>query len=212
MKKYVAEFIGTFFLVLTVVMTANDPRMALWAPFAVGGMYLAMVYAGGPVSGAHFNPAITLAALLSRKIERGDAFYYLVNQLVAGGLAAAIGVFLYDCGGGIPIEARVNEQAMCAVMGEFFGTFALAYVLLSSSGKPAQETPQPNGIAAGFALLAVIYAFGGLSGGAFNPAVAFGASVAGLFAWEDFWAYCIGPALGAAAAATVFQLLQKPEE
>jgi aquaporin Z len=206
MKKYLTEFIGTFFLVLTVVMSVNNPGIAPMAPIAIAGMYLAMIYAGSPNSGAHFNPAVTMAMLMGKKIDRGDALYYIIAQLIASVLAAAIGVYLHDCGGGLDIVARVNEQPICAVLGEFLGTFALVYVVLNVSAQGETASPSFHGLAIGFTVLAAGYAFGGLSGGVFNPAIYFGGSVAGMFAWDDILVYLIGTLLGAAAAATVVQL------
>jgi len=204
MKKYLTEFIGTFFLVLTVVLANNNPSILPMAPLAIAGMYLAMIYAGGHISGGHYNPAVTLAVLIRGKIDRGDALYYVIAQLIASVFAAAIGVFLHDCGNGGEIAARVNEQAMCVVLAEFLGTFALAYVVLNVATTRSNASNSHYGIAIGFTMLASNYALGGLSGGAFNPAIALGASVAGMFAWDDMGVYLIGTLLGAAAAATVF--------
>ncbi len=212
MKKYLTEFIGTFFLVFTVVMVANNPAVASMAPLAMAGIYLAMIYAGGPISGGHYNPAVTLAMLISRKIHRDDALYYVMAQLIAGVLAAAIAVFLHDCGGGLNMVSRVNEQAICSIFGEFLGTFALVYVILNMSSARSDKGAASYGLAIGFTLLAMSYALGGLSGGAFNPAMAVGASVAGMFAWGDFYVYLIGNLLGGAAAATIFQFLESRED
>ncbi|MDO8367859.1 MAG: aquaporin [Saprospiraceae bacterium] len=212
MKKYLTEFIGTFFLVLTVVLAANNPNMAAMAPLAIAGMYLAMIYAGGHISGGHFNPAVTLAILIRGKIDRGDALYYVIVQLIASVFAAAIGVFLHDCGNGAEIVARVNEHAMCAVLAEFLGTFVLAYVVLNVMTTHSNANNSHYGIAIGFTVLAAGYGLGGLSGGAFNPAIALGASVAGMFAWEDILVYLIGNVLGAAVAATVFHVTYGRED
>jgi aquaporin Z len=212
MKKYLTEFIGTFFLVLTVVLASNNPSIALLAPLAVAGMYLAMIYAGGHISGGHYNPAVTLAILIRGKIDRGDALYYVLAQLIASVVAAAIGVFLHDCGNGAEIVARVNEQAMCAVLAEFLGTFALAYVVLNVATIRSNTGNSHYGLAIGFTVLAASYALGGLSGGAFNPAIALGATVAGMFAWDDIGIYLIGTLLGGAAAATVFHVTYGRED
>jgi aquaporin Z len=212
MKKYLTEFIGTFFLVLTVVMVANNPGIGSMAPFAISGMYLAMIYAGGPISGGHYNPAVTLAVLMRRQISRGDALYYMIVQFISGILAAAIGVYLHDCGGGLEIVARVNEQPICTVMGEFLGTFALVYVFLNVTNAATSAQNAFSGLAIGFTVMASRYGLGGLSGGAFNPAIVLGASVAGMFGWDDFGVYLIGTILGAAAAATAIQLIHRKEE
>lgn len=211
MKKYLTEFIGTFFLILTVIMSANNPTIGLLAPFAMSGMYLAMIYAGSAISGAHYNPAITVAMLMQKKIDRTDALYYIMVQLIASVLAAAIGVYLHDCAGGLNIVARVNEQPICAILGEFLGAFALTYVFLKVSPAATNENNAYYGLAIGFTVLAVSFGFGSLSGGAYNPAIALGGSVAGMFGWDDLLFLWIGSLLGAAAAATVIQLLQRPE-
>jgi aquaporin Z len=212
MKKYLIEFIGTFFLVLTVIMVVNNPGIGPMAPLAIAGIYLSMIYAGGPVSGGHFNPAVTLAVLMRRQISRGDALYYMIVQFISSILAATIGVYLHDCGGGLEIVARVNEQPICAVMGEFLGTFSLVYVFLSVTGTGLSERNAHAGIAIGFVVLAMSYVLGGLSGGAFNPAIVLGGSVAGMFGWDDLWVYLIGTVLGAAAAATAMQWIHRTEE
>jgi aquaporin Z len=207
MKKYLTEFIGTFFLVLTAVLTTQQPAIASMAPWAIAGIYLGMVYAGGQISGAHYNPALTLAAWMSRKIARTDVIYYLAAQMIAALLAAAIGVFLHECGGGTAIVSRIPEHSLCVVIAEFLGAFALTYALMQVAIVPSTEGSIQHGLGAAFILVALSYTFGRLSGGFFNPALAFGACVAGIIAWEDFWVYLLGPVMGAAAGTTVFQLL-----
>jgi aquaporin Z len=211
MKKYLTEFIGTFFLVLTVVMVVNNPGIDPMAPLAIAGIYLAMIYAGSHISGGHFNPAITIAFLMCRQINRGDALYYIIVQLIASVLSAAIGVYLHDCSGGLEIVARVNEQPICTVMGEFLGTFVLVYVFLNVTNTGKTDRNDFSGLAIGFSVLAMSYGLGGLSGGAFNPAIVLGGSVAGMFAWDDLLFYLIGSLLGAAAAATAIQLIDRKE-
>lgn len=212
MKKYLTEFIGVFFLVLTAVLTAQQPGIAPMAPWALAGIYMVMVYAGGGISGAHYNPALTLVALMNRKISRADALYYLMAQLIAALLAASIGVFLHECGGGTAIVSRIQEQGLCVVMAEFLGTFAFTYALMQVAFAPSAEGSMLHGLTAAIALMAMSYTFGRLSGGVFNPALGFGAGVAGMIAWEDLWVYIVGPCMGAAAGSTVYQLLQAKED
>lgn len=212
MKKYLVEFIGTFFLVLTAVLTTQQPAIAPMAPWAIAGIYLGMVFAGGQISGAHYNPVLTLASWMARRTGRTDLIYYLAAQLIAALLAAAIAVFLHECGGGTAIVSRIQEQSLCVVMVEFLGTFALTYALMQVAFAPSAEGSVQHGLAAAFILIALSYTFGRLSGGMFNPALAFGGCVAGIIAWEDFWVYLVGPVMGAAAGATVFQLLNNKEE
>ena len=92
MKKYVAEFIGSFFLVFVIVLVANNGTGAL-APLAMGGILTVMAYAARPVSGAHFNPAVSLALLLQGKLSRFDFPYYVVAQLLGAILAALLSAF-----------------------------------------------------------------------------------------------------------------------
>ena len=206
MKKYFGEFIGAFFLVLTVIMTSNNPSIVPMAPLAVAGIYLAMLYATGTGGNGYFNPAITVALLMRGKLDRGTALYYGIVQLIASVLAAAIGVYLRDSGGAVDLVERVNEQPISAVLGEFLGVFALTYVVLQTR-TTSETAPNPfNSLAIGFTLLAATYALGGLGGGVFNPALYLGGSVAGLYAWDDILVYLIGTFLGAAAASTAVQL------
>src|SRR5258708_4253160 len=109
MKKYLTEFIGTFFLVLVVALTGN--------PLAIGGVLIAMVYAGGSISGAHYNPAVTFALFLDKKISQQEAFKYIATQMLAGILAAAMfsllhgGIFLPHPAANIPfVTALINES------------------------------------------------------------------------------------------------------
>lgn len=207
MKKYLAEGIGTFFFVLTILLAANNPGIAPLAPLAISAVYMAMIYAGGHISGAHYNPAVTLAVLMRGKIERDDALWYVVVQVLGAAVAAIIGGFLLKCGYNLDTQMHVHKSGICSVLAEFFGTFALAYVVLNVATTRSNAGNSHYGLAIGFIVLAATYGLGGISGGAFNPAVAVGASLAGMFNWADIWIYLLGALLGAAAAATVFQIV-----
>src|ERR1700680_227970 len=90
MHKYLTEFIGTFFLVLTIGLTVLSGSP--FAPLAIGASLMVMVYMGGHVSGAHYNPAVSLAVLLRGKLGPIDFVLYVISQ-VAGSLAASVTVF-----------------------------------------------------------------------------------------------------------------------
>ncbi len=90
MNKYVMEFMGTFFLVFTVGMTVIEPGAGALAPLAIGSALMVMVYAGGHISGGHYNPAVTLSVLVRGRISSKDTVAYMVVQIVAGLVAAAI--------------------------------------------------------------------------------------------------------------------------
>jgi len=194
MRKYITEFIGTFFLVLTVGLTGN--------PLAIGAALMVMIYAGGHISGAHYNPAVTLAVLLRGKISGAEAIIYMVSQLV-GAIAAALIVIVFK---GVPAEASQQLDINKAMIAEFLGTFALAYVVLNVATAKANTGNSYFGLAIGFTVLAMAFCFGDFSGGAFNPAVALGASIMKLFAWNNIWIYLVFCFAGGALAAIIFNL------
>jgi len=194
MRKYITEFIGTFFLVLTVGLTGN--------PLAIGAALMVMIYAGGHISGAHYNPAVTLAVLLRGKISGAEAIIYMGAQLV-GAIAAALIVIVFK---GVPAEASQQLDINKAMIAEFLGTFALAYVVLNVATAKANTGNSYFGLAIGFTVLAMAFCFGDFSGGAFNPAVALGASIMKLFAWNNIWIYLVFCFAGGALAAIIFNL------
>lgn len=212
MKKYLAEGFGTFFYVFIFVLTAGTGAAAKTAPLAIGLVLTAMIYAGRHISGAHFNPAVTLAALMRNRIERNDAIYYIVAQVVASCLAAIIGGFLIHCANEPVVFMHVHKNIICSVLAEFLGTFALVYVVLQTTGNRNDTGNAYYGLSAGFVLIALSSGLGGISGGAFNPAAAFGAAIAGVFDIGDVWIHVTGALLGAAAATTAFQLVYGNED
>jgi aquaporin Z len=203
MKKYITEFIGTFFLVLTIGMVVIGGK-GDFAPFAIGSALMVMIFAGGHISGAHYNPAVTLAVLLRGKISGGEAVVYVIVQ-VLGSIAAALMVIylMYDK---IPDNAVDMISAPRGLLAEFLGTFALAYVVLNVATSKDTNGNSFYGLAIGFTVLTMALAFGGISGGAFNPAVAVGISILKLAAWSSLWIYLFGCFAGAAAAALIFRI------
>jgi len=204
MQKYLVEFIGTFFLVLTAILTSNNPDITPLAPLAVGAMYTAMIYAGGHISGGHFNPAVTLAVRIRGKIEINDTIMYMVAQIFGGVIAASIGAYLHGSGGGAAIAFYSNPDPFASLLSEFLGTLALAYVVLNVATTESNAGNSHYGLAIGFTVMAATYGLGAISGGAFNPAVGIGATVAGMFSMGDIWIYLVGSLAGGAAAASVF--------
>ncbi len=173
MKKYLVEFIGTFFLVLTAGMTVIDPGAGPFAPLAIGSALMVMVYAGGHVSGGHYNPAVTLAVWLRGRCPTADVAPYIGAQLAAS-VVAAFAVMALK---GDPVVAPDNLKVAPALIGEFLGTFALCYVVLNVATAKATAGNSNHGLAIGFAFMTMAYALGPLSGGAFNPALATGLTV-----------------------------------
>jgi aquaporin Z len=163
---------------------------------------MVMIYAGGHISGAHYNPAVTLAVLIRGRIKLNDAILYMVSQ-VAGGIVAALvaGVFKE-----MPAEATQTLDTTKALLAEVLGTFALAYVVLNVATAKGTAGNSFYGLAIGFTIFVVGSLIGGTSGGAFNPAVAIGASVVHVFAWSNIWIYLVAGFSGAALAALVFKM------
>jgi aquaporin Z len=172
MKKYVIEFIGTFFLVLTIGLSAN--------PLAIGAVLAAMVYMGGYISGAHYNPAITLAIWMRRKIDGLEAIKYVVVQLVAALVAAA--TYLTIKGHDMVVAPGAGVSFSTALLCEIIFTFALVSVVLHTAVSSKTKGNPYFGLAIGFTLLVGAYSVGSISGGAFNPAVGIGPN---LFGWNS---------------------------
>ena len=208
-RALVAEFIGTFFLVLTIGMVVIDGVPAGFAPIAIGSVLAVMVFAGGHISGAHYNPAVTLAIHLRGKIGMNEAIAYWVTQIL-GGIVAAIVVGLMKPA--MPDAAMVGSvDVVAALLAEFLFTFALAYVVLNVATAKANDSNSFYGFAIGFTVLAGAYAVGGISGGAFNPAVAIGGSIMKIFAWGNIWIYLVADLLGGAVAAFAFRFTHPRE-
>lgn len=202
-RKLAIEFIGTFFLVLTIGMTVIEPGAGALAPLAIGSALMVMVYAGGHVSGAHYNPAVSLAVMIRGKATPAEMIAYWVVQLAAGAAAALLVSSLKDS---TPAVAMVPNTGQ-ALLAEFLFTFALAHVVLNVATTRGTEGNSYYGLAIGFTVLAGAFAVGGISGGAFNPAVAVALVVMGLVDASSIWIYFVANFAGAAAAATVFRAL-----
>jgi len=197
MKKYVVEFIGTFFLVLTIGLAVRSGGSL--APVGIAAALTAMIFAGGHVSGAHFNPAVTLAALLRGKFDAKDAVPYVGAQLGAAALAGLIVVAV----AGKPVLAASHEVGPSLVV-EFLFTFALAWVILNVATAKGTAGNSFYGLAIGFTVLAGAVAAGGISGGAFNPAVGLGVVIMGLEKIGQLGVYLTADLAGGAAAALAF--------
>lgn len=201
--KYLVEFIGTFFLVTTIGCTVIGGAPGVIPPLAIGSVLMVMIYAGGHVSGAHYNPAVTLAVFLRGKCPAKDVPGYMIAQVLGAVAAAAIVLFLLKNPG---VEAGKPDVAR-ALVAEFLFTFALCYVVLNVATSKDTAGNSNYGLAIGFTVLAGAFAVGPISGGAFNPAVAVGVTMMGLSSVANIWIFLVGNFAGAAAAATAFKLI-----
>jgi aquaporin Z len=204
MRRYLTEFVGTFFLVFTVCCTVLG-KVAL-APLAIGAVLMVMVFAGGHVSGAHYNPAVSLGVLLRGKLPASDLIPYWVAQLVAGLLAAVVARFVINPR--VVVAFSVSGRGIvAALLAEFLFTFALVYVVLNVATSKDHPNNSFYGLAIGFTVLAGAFAVGTVSGGAFNPAVGFGIYAAGLVSASMIWIFLVGELVGAAVAALTFRFI-----
>ncbi len=202
-RKLVIEFIGTFFLVFTVGMVVLEPGAGGLAPLAIGSALMIMVYAGGHISGGHYNPAVTLAVMLRGKATAADLAGYWVAQVLAGVIAAvAVGALKQSA----PIISTIPPTGPSLLV-EFLFTFALCFVVLNVATTRGTEGNSYYGLAIGFTVVVGAYAVGSISGGAFNPAVAVGIVMMGLVGAGSLWIYLLANLLGGAVAALLFNAL-----
>jgi len=205
MRKYLVEFIGTFFLVFTVCAAVLSK--ASLAPIAIGAVLAAMVFAGGHISGGHFNPAVSVAAYVRGRLEAMDLAYYVVAQLVAGAVAAIVARFVVVGPAPVAWSAPSGRPLAAAIVVEVLFTFALAYVVLNTATSKDHPNISFYGLAIGITVLAGAVAVGTISGGAFNPAVGLGVCLAGLIGWKMIWIYLFATVAGGALAGYVFRQL-----
>jgi aquaporin Z len=203
MRKLVVEAIGAFFLVLTIGMVVIDPGAGAMAPLAIGAVLMVMVYAGGHISGAHYNPAVTLAVFIRGKATVNDLIGYWIAQLAGAALAALlVNAFKADA-----LVATAPLNTLPALIAEFIFTFALSYVVLNVATTRGTEGNSYYGLAIGFTVAGGAFAVGPVSGAVFNPAVAVAVVMMGLFSVTDLWVFLVANMLGAAAAAFLFKAL-----
>jgi aquaporin Z len=205
--RYAAEAIGTFFLVFTVGAAVGGGSPL--APLAIGAVLMVMVYAGGHLSGGHYNPAVTLAVLVRGRIKLRDAAAYWMVQLGAGVLAAMAVRDILD-----PVEldrhatmTLSGHGLLAAFTSELLFTFALCYVMLNVATSKSHPDNSFYGLAIGFTVVAGAFAVGAISGGAFNPAVTLGAAVMDMFAWPTLWVYMVAQLLAGLAAGITFRVM-----
>jgi aquaporin Z len=206
MRSYLTEFIGTFFLVLTVgfCVALNAPLGAL----AIGCSLMIMVYMGGHISGGHYNGAVSLAAFLRKKIDAPTFVAYLICQLI-GAICAALIVYIV-LGKTFAAAPAPTTTPVAALIVETLYTFALALVVLNTAYSADTQGNSYYGLAIGFTIVVAAVAGGPISGGAFNPDVGTGPILVDAIishgSMANLWLYLVGPFLGGALAAWVFGL------
>jgi aquaporin Z len=207
MNKYAMEMLGTFFLVFTIGCTVTANGAGALAPLAIGSALMVMVFAGGHISGAHYNPAVTLGVWMRGKCEGKDVAGYMCSQ-IAGAVVAALVVKYLNAGAPV---TPMNLATGPAFVAEFLFTFALVFVVLNVATAKGTSGNSFYGLAIGFTVMAGAFAVGNISGGVFNPAVAVGISAMGLSSWANIWIYLAANFMAAVAAALTFKAVS-PED
>lgn len=205
-NKYIIEFIGTFFLVLTIAFSGN--------PLAIGGILIAMIYMGGYISGAHYNPAVTLAVALTGAMNYATAARYILFQIL-GATAAAFIFFLINGSAFVP-QPAVQYSIVSVVLAEAIFTFALASVVLHAAVAKHTAGNEYYAIAIGLTVMAAAFSIGPVTGGVINPAVAIGTILVDLADlprnFINLVLYTVGAGLGGAVAANVYLSFSRPEK
>ena len=209
MRRYITEFVGTFGLVLTIGCVVLSQSSL--APLAIGGALAALVFAGGHISGAHYNPAVTLAVFLRGRVSGTDVLPYFGVQIVGGLLGAGAARLIIAPDSVEALSFTGGREIAVALLAELCFTFLLAFVVLNVATSKDHPDNSFYGLAIGFTVFAGAASVGSLSGGAFNPAVAIAASAIGLFSWSAIWIYLVANFAGGALAALAFRLLN-PED
>ena len=180
-RPTLTEAIGTYFLILAVVLCVNNPNLGALTPFPIVATLVSLIYAGGPISRAHYNPVVSLVFWLSGELKTAHLFPFIVAQIVAGVLAVWTSVFLMAESAWLTVVlGDFEEHILAGILAETLGTFALVFVILQVAIGKAGGKNDYYGIAIGLSVLGSAYALGGFTGGIFNPAVAISAVTAGM--------------------------------
>jgi aquaporin Z len=213
LRKLTVEFIGTFFFVLTICLTAYSAVPDYSRPLAIGSVLVGMIYAGGYISGAMFNPAITLAFFLRNKIDLKETAFYIGTQFLGGVAAAGVVLFLTSANPAAkplvtPPQYFGIFQTLCA---ELIGSFGLAWVIMNLASTKNESANHFYGLAIGMTVTGLVYTLSAVSSGVFNPAVEIAINIARLGNWSNAWIYLVGSFVGAASAGFAFKFMN-PEE
>jgi len=204
-NKLIAEFIGTFFLALTICTAAVHGSAGEYAPFAIASTLMVMIYGLGHVSGAHFNPAVTVGVWLRGACEKDEVAPYIAVQVIAGAAAALASTNLLIAD---PSVTALELDMTQTIGAEFLYTFALVFVILNVATSEATAGNGYYGAAIAFVVLAGALTVGGISGGSFNPAVTGALFTSGAIETADLWMHLVPQFVAGVVAAQAFKATQ----
>jgi aquaporin Z len=208
MRRYLTEFIGTLFFVLTIGLVVTPGHETPLAPLVIGSVLMVLVYMGGHVSGAHYNPAVTLAIYLRKKLAARDLVPYWAAQLLGALVGAYLSYIFLDRT--FAPAPGLAATPVTALLVEMLYTFLLALTVLNVATSKDTQGNSFYGIAIGFTIVIAVFAGGPISGGVFNPAIGTGTilikALSGGGSLSHLWLYLVGPFAGGALAAVVFKV------
>ncbi len=204
-QKLTTEFIGTFFLSLTICTAAVYGSAGDYAPFGIAATLMVMIYAGGHISGAHYNPAVTVSIYLRGACEKDEVLPYIVSQVIAAVSAAIVveSLLFPDA-----LSPEMADLGTDAVVAELLFTFALAYVILNVATTESTSGNGYYGAAISLVVLAGAITVGSISLASFNPAVTSALIVSGKLALADSWMHFVPQFVGAIMATYVYKSTQ----
>lgn len=208
-RKYATEAIGTFVLMFTVGTTVLSGSAL--APFAIGAALMAMIYAGGHISGAHYNPAVTVAVLVRGRMGIAESIRYIGAQ-IGGGLVAAAMIHLCVTVNPAPAATPTGHAMTAAVVAEIVFTFILCFVVLNVATSKDHPNNSFYGLAIGFTVAAGAVAVGPISGAVFNPAVGIAGASLGMLTGAVAIIFLIAQMIAGAVAGIAFRTLNPADK
>ncbi len=215
-KNYVIELVGTFILVYAIVAAATvygkSGQLGVIGIGLVHAFVLtAIVYAIGYKSGAHVNPAVTIAFLVTKRMKIRDGIFYIIFQVIGGVIAAAVVFAMFGSEISSSVTLPADDNVLRAFILEIVMTFTLVYVILTTAATKSNKIESLAGLAIGFTLGFNVIFGGSISGGSLNPARSFGpALITGDLAFN--WIYWIAPVIGSFIAAGIHKLLHGEDD
>lgn len=202
MKKLFIELFGTYFLVLIIGLSSGNP-------IAVGFGLMVLVYCGAHISGAHYNPAVTLAMLLQKEISPLDSIKYFLSQTL-GSTLAALSICLMNTN--MQVQPVLGDSIYPIFFSEIIFTFLLVFVILNVATHPNLKGNSFYGLAIGLTVMAGIFSVGPISSAVFNPAVSLGPSIIDIVTGNGIshyflWYYIVFPLIGSILAVLSFKFL-----
>lgn len=211
-KRYIAEFIGTFVIVFSpVALGTVKADTSLASAAVVSGLpVLAMIFALGAISAAHFNPAVTLGFAVAKRFPWRFVLPYWAAQFCGAIAAALVAYAIFGATGGAHIPAVPGAFARNVAMEVMVGFMLMFVIIAVATDRRVSGTAPP--IAIGLTVVLGVYLGGPVTGGSMNPARSFGPALLNPAAMANYWVYAIGPCIGAVVAALLYEAIRLEPE